>query len=153
MIKTCNRCFSDFLTEADPYITQPIGGDYVFTCTCIIQSLELQVKELETALEIWHELMREKNKEIAMSDEVNRGLANRNHDLKMMIEAPENDNDIVDKLEHRIYDLKKERSEMKEALIDFDKHVKDTSRAFSILQHSDDPDVKHAKLIEKLNGE
>ena len=50
MIKTCNRCFSDFLTEADPYITQPIGGGYVFTCTCVIAELEAKNVELENKL-------------------------------------------------------------------------------------------------------
>jgi uncharacterized protein (UPF0305 family) len=119
----------------------------------LLNGKDLRIKELETTLEIWHELMREKNKEIAMSDEVNRGLANRNHDLKMMIEAPENDNDIVDKLEHRIYDLKKERSEMKEALIEVARINDEYPEFFAKGDNLHSFGIEYAKLIEKLKDE
>lgn len=62
----------------------------------------------------------------------------------------ENDNDIVDKLEHRIYELKKECAEMREALIDLVELINDQLHLNIYFGTYND---KHAKLIEKLKGE
>ena len=38
MLKTCENCNQDFLTEADPYVVVPTSNGYRYYCSCCLAS-------------------------------------------------------------------------------------------------------------------
>ncbi len=59
MLKTCDMCAEDFLTEADPHVIRPTPAGYKIYCSCMIvghnqrsgiEKLKLENAKLKEAL-------------------------------------------------------------------------------------------------------